>query len=183
MHDSEHQLVALDDRPHTPLGFTKWMRPLRRSSRPRSQVEARVRTHMKPSARARPLGCRLSSATSERRWAALRTTAHDGATPDDCKGDAWRRVAIRTGGCGLRQGVHRSRACARASPRRSVGGGPSLLPSRPSARRARAQRQAGVRHLGRHTRQPLGVAHVYFLRNRSSACRCRVDAGGSRLRP
>ena len=48
---------------------------------------------------------------------------------------------------------------------------------------ARLQRQAGVRHLGRGTRQPPGVAHVCFLRMRSSACRCRLDPGGSRLRP
>jgi hypothetical protein len=41
----------------------------------------------------------------------------------------------------------------------------------------------GVRHLGRRARQPLGVAHGCFPRKRSSACRCRVDAGGSRLRP
>jgi len=32
-------------------------------------------------------------------------------------------------------------------------------------------------------RQPRGVAHVCFLRMRSSACRCRLDPGGSRLRP
>ena len=32
-------------------------------------------------------------------------------------------------------------------------------------------------------RQPRGVAQVCFLRMRSSACRCRLDPGGSRLRP
>jgi hypothetical protein len=36
---------------------------------------------------------------------------------------------------------------------------------------------------GRGRRQPPGVAHVCFLRMRSSACRCRLDPGGSRLRP
>jgi hypothetical protein len=37
--------------------------------------------------------------------------------------------------------------------------------------------------LGRGARQPPGVAHVCFLRMRSSAWRCRLDPGGSRLRP
>ena len=45
------------------------------------------------------------------------------------------------------------------------------------------QRQAGVRHLGRGRRRPPGVADVCFLRMRSSACRCRLDCGGSRFRP
>jgi hypothetical protein len=40
-----------------------------------------------------------------------------------------------------------------------------------------------LRHLGRGTRQPPGVAHVCFLRVCSSACRGRLDPGGSCLRP
>ena len=59
----------------------------------------------------------------------------------------------------------------------------SLSSSRRLAADARVQRQAGVRHLGRSTRQPPGVAHVCFLRMRSSASRCRSAPGGSRLRP
>ena len=46
------------------------------------------------------------------------------------------------------------------------------------------QRQSGVRHLGRGRRRPAGVPDdVCFLRMRSSACRCRLDWGGSRFRP
>jgi len=48
---------------------------------------------------------------------------------------------------------------------------------------ARNQQQAGVRHLGWGTRQPAGVAHACFLRERSSVSRYRLDPGGSRLRP
>jgi hypothetical protein len=54
---------------------------------------------------------------------------------------------------------------------------PRLPPS------ARNQRQAGVRDLGPGTMAAAGVAHVCFLRKRSSACRCRLDPGRSRYRP
>jgi hypothetical protein len=36
---------------------------------------------------------------------------------------------------------------------------------------------------GRERWQPPGVAHVFFLRKRSSACRCPLDPGRSRYRP
>ena len=74
-----------------------------------------------------------------------------------------------------------TRTVARAGTADSTPG--SLRRFTPPAPDARLQRQAGVRHLGRGRRRPPGVADVCFLRMRSSACRCRLDCGGSRLRP
>jgi hypothetical protein len=51
------------------------------------------------------------------------------------------------------------------------------------AQRSRPTANTGPSSGGRGRRQPPGVAHVCFLRMRSSACRCRLEPGGSRLRP
>jgi len=141
------------------------------------------RGHAIPLAAVTALSAKESCASQTSGGQEREAWASGGRTRDDCFDlGATRRRAIALATLQSSAGGH-ARLLRHASERQPRRRRRSLSSSRRLASDARNQRQAGVPHLGRGRRRPPGVADVCFLRMRSSACRCRLDCGGSRFRP